>query len=168
MSDDDCQCPPPPSGGAPGWIVTFADLMSLLLTFFILLLSFSEMEVTKFKKIAGSLKDAFGVQKVILEDVYPKGTSAFLQHYSPGQPDVLTMDNSQPVSLKDPILEKIKNEQERQAKKEFDENVAKVKQTLKEDIKKGNVEVETKGKNIIIRVPEKASFSSGSADFNSS
>lgn len=50
-------------GGAPGWIVTFADLMSLLLTFFILILSFSEIDASKFKRVMGSIKMAFGVQK---------------------------------------------------------------------------------------------------------
>lgn len=50
--------------GAPTWIVTFADLMSLLLTFFVLLLSFSVMEVDKFKKIAGAMSDAFGLQSL--------------------------------------------------------------------------------------------------------
>ncbi len=154
--------------GAPGWIVTFADLMSLLLTFFILLLSFSEMEVTKFKKIAGSLKDAFGVQRVILEDTYPKGTSSFYQHYSPGQPSTLTMDNSQPTNIKDPKIEKMRKERQAREKKQFKENVAKIKSTLKNEIKKGDIEVETKGKDIIIRVPEKASFSSGSANLNKS
>ncbi|PHS79539.1 MAG: hypothetical protein COB59_01065 [Rhodospirillaceae bacterium] len=49
-------------GGAPLWIVTFADLMSLLLTFFILLLSFSNMEVQEFKKVAGAMRSAFGLQ----------------------------------------------------------------------------------------------------------
>ncbi len=50
-------------GGAPGWIVTFADLMSLLLTFFILILSFAEIDASKFKRVMGSIKMAFGVQK---------------------------------------------------------------------------------------------------------
>lgn len=59
--------PPPPkkcAEGAPTWIVTFADLMSLLLTFFVLLLSFSVMEIDKFKKIAGAMHDAFGLQSM--------------------------------------------------------------------------------------------------------
>ena len=47
--------------GAPEWIVTFGDMMSLLLTFFVLLLSFSSMELDKFKVVAGSMKDAFGI-----------------------------------------------------------------------------------------------------------
>ncbi len=60
MDDDSkCDCPPP---GLPLWMGTFADLMSLLMCFFVLLLSFSEMDVLKFKQIAGSMKFAFGVQ----------------------------------------------------------------------------------------------------------
>jgi len=45
-----------------GWMCTFADLMSLLLTFFILLLSFANMDVIKFRDAMGSVKIAFGVQ----------------------------------------------------------------------------------------------------------
>ena len=48
--------------GAPDWMVTFADMMSLLLTFFVLLLSFSNIEIVKFKTMAGSLRDAFGLR----------------------------------------------------------------------------------------------------------
>jgi chemotaxis protein MotB len=47
--------------GAPGWIVSFADMMSLLLTFFILLLSFSTMEESRVKEALTSLKGALGV-----------------------------------------------------------------------------------------------------------
>ncbi|MCP4715621.1 MAG: OmpA family protein [Deltaproteobacteria bacterium] len=48
---------------APAWVVTFGDLMSLLLCFFVLLLSFSEMDKLKFKELAGSMEKAFGVQR---------------------------------------------------------------------------------------------------------
>ena len=51
-------CPPP---GLPGWLATFGDLMSLLLTFFILLLSFSSVQESKFKEAIGSLQGALGV-----------------------------------------------------------------------------------------------------------
>lgn len=53
------ECPP----GAPLWMCTFSDMMSLLLCFFILILSFSVMDVKKYQDAAGSMKDAFGVQK---------------------------------------------------------------------------------------------------------
>ena len=45
-------------GGAPEWVVTFGDMMSLLLCFFILLLSFSDMNVEKYKAVAKSLQQA--------------------------------------------------------------------------------------------------------------
>ncbi len=48
--------------GAPAWVVTFADLMSLLLTFFVLLLSFSSTQTAKFEAIAGAMKNALGLR----------------------------------------------------------------------------------------------------------
>lgn len=74
------------NGGGGGWITTFADLMSLLMCFFVLLLSFSEMDVLKFKRLAGSLSSAFGVQQRIRADDPPKGTSIIAQEFSPGTP----------------------------------------------------------------------------------
>jgi len=47
--------------GLPGWLATFGDLMSLLLTFFVLLLSFSTMEVVDFQHAMGALQGAMGV-----------------------------------------------------------------------------------------------------------
>ncbi len=64
MADDELQAMEEEvEEGAPEWMVTFGDLMSLLLTFFVLLLSFSQMDVAKFKELAGSLERAFGVQR---------------------------------------------------------------------------------------------------------
>lgn len=53
------KCP----SGAPLWMCTFADMMSLLLCFFIILLSFSNMDEPSFIKLSGTMKDAFGAQK---------------------------------------------------------------------------------------------------------
>lgn len=73
-------------GGSPAWVMTFADLMSLLMCFFVLLLSFSEMDLLKFKQIAGSMKAAFGVQRDIKANEAPKGTSIIAQEFTPGRP----------------------------------------------------------------------------------
>ncbi|WP_166268659.1 flagellar motor protein MotB [Marinobacter caseinilyticus] len=51
--------------GTPAWIVTFADLATLLLTFFILLLSFAEMDIEKYRAMAGSMAVAFGSSNVL-------------------------------------------------------------------------------------------------------
>jgi len=48
-------------GGAPGWMVTFGDMMSLLLTFFVMLTSFAYFDERRFIEVSGSLKKALGV-----------------------------------------------------------------------------------------------------------
>ncbi|MTI16917.1 hypothetical protein E1162_06665 [Rhodobacteraceae bacterium RKSG542] len=48
--------------GAPGWMVTFADLMSLLVCFFVLIISFSIQDQQKLQVVAGSIKEAFGIK----------------------------------------------------------------------------------------------------------
>jgi chemotaxis protein MotB len=69
--------PPEPNkkvdAGAPRWVVTFGDLMSLLLCFFVLLLSFSELDRQKYKQVAGSMEKAFGVQRRAKVMEIPKG-----------------------------------------------------------------------------------------------
>ena len=47
--------------GLDGWVMTYGDMMSLLLTFFVLIVSFSSMQESKFEQAAESLKEAFGV-----------------------------------------------------------------------------------------------------------
>ena len=72
------------SPGIPAWVMTFADLMSLLMCFFVLLLSFSEIDAQKFKQIAGELSKAFGVQRDIAALDIPMGTSPIFDNFSPG------------------------------------------------------------------------------------
>lgn len=54
--------------GAPAWMTTFSDLVTLLLTFFVLLLSFANTDLIKYKEAVGSLKEAFGVQTKEIAD----------------------------------------------------------------------------------------------------
>jgi len=49
-------------GGGHGWFVTFADLMGLMMSFFVMLVAFSTQDAQKLKIVAGSMRDAFGVQ----------------------------------------------------------------------------------------------------------
>ncbi|MEP1742678.1 MAG: flagellar motor protein MotB [Kangiellaceae bacterium] len=105
MSDEaECDCPPE---GLPAYMGTFADLMALLMCFFVLLLSFAEMDVLKFKQIAGSMKFAFGVQdKVRVRDI-PKGTSIIAKEFSPGkpQPTVIEAVMQQTIDITKETLE---------------------------------------------------------------
>ncbi|ERF80335.1 flagellar motor protein MotB [Bradyrhizobium viridifuturi] len=52
-------------GGGHGWFVTFADLMGLMMSFFVMLVAFSTMDNNKLKIVAGSMRDAFGVQTTV-------------------------------------------------------------------------------------------------------
>lgn len=54
---------PQGGGGAPDWLVTFADLMSLLVCFFVLIISFSIQDKQKLQVVAGSMREAFGVKE---------------------------------------------------------------------------------------------------------
>src|ERR1700692_457524 len=51
-------------GGGHGWYVTFADLMGLLVAFFVMLVAYSTQDQQKLQIVAGSMRDAFGVQQV--------------------------------------------------------------------------------------------------------
>jgi chemotaxis protein MotB len=94
MEENDCpECQEP-----AGWIMTFADLMSLLMCFFVLLLSFSEMDLLKFKQVAGSMQFAFGVQREIKANEIPKGTSVIAKEFSPGRPQPTTIKEVRQVT----------------------------------------------------------------------
>jgi chemotaxis protein MotB len=77
----------PAATGVPAWVMTFADLMTLLMCFFVLLLSFSEMDVAKYKQLAGSMKEAFGVQRKVEVKEPPKGVNVIATEFSAGRPN---------------------------------------------------------------------------------
>lgn len=52
-------------GGGHGWFVTFADLMGLLVSFFVMLVAFSNQDANKMRAVAGSMREAFGIQDVV-------------------------------------------------------------------------------------------------------
>jgi chemotaxis protein MotB len=85
------KCPECPVG-APAWMATFADMATLLLCFFVLILSFAEMNVPKFKQISGSMNNAFGVQRDVPVVEQPKGTTILSLSFSPS-PTMALVDN---------------------------------------------------------------------------
>ena len=66
------ECPKCPPAGAPAWMATFADMATLLMAFFVLILSFAEFNVPKFKQISGTLLEDFCVKKVVPVVEQPK------------------------------------------------------------------------------------------------
>ena len=139
----------PAAGGTPAWVVTFADLMSLLMCFFVLLLSFSEMDAQKFKEMAGELSKAFGVQREVPADDPPMGSSIIFSNPTAGRGrDGSAMD----------ALEKTDAEQLTAA------TAAALREALAGELESGGMQLEEGAAQIILRVEENGSFPSGSSD----
>lgn len=168
--------------GTPAWMATFADLMSLLMCFFVLLLSFSEMDLAKYKQVAGSMEKAFGVQNQTKVMDIPKGTSIIAQEFSPGktQPTLIdtvnqfTIDTtSKSLRVGNPEAPDIDQLDEEQKKKLMEEQMAflkaqtaadaaNLKALLEKEIHEGKIDIENEGRNITIRIRERGSFASAS------
>ncbi|MEQ3762337.1 MAG: flagellar motor protein MotB [Alcanivorax sp.] len=186
MADEEEQeCPPCPDG-IPAWVMTFADLMSLLMCFFVLLLSFSEMDALKFKRLAGELREAFGVQTLINVSEPPKGTSVIARHFSPAIPEPTPINEVRQKtsditksSLEVLCQDEVTQQETRQGEKgmqsreivvpkedvenkKTEEQAMDIAGKLENEIAKGQVEIETVGKKIIIRIQQRGAFRSGS------
>ena len=153
--------------GVPAWVTTFADLMTLLMCFFVLLLSFSEMDVVKFKMLSGSMKDAFGVQTEVEVRTIPKGTSVIAQEFSPGRPDPTALNEVRQFTIDSNKNSLDALSEEMQEIEEARKHARRILAALNEEIKKGSVAVEVRGAKVIIRILEKASFGSGEAEIRS-
>ncbi|HWM29942.1 MAG TPA: flagellar motor protein MotB [Woeseiaceae bacterium] len=148
----------------PPWVMTFADMMTLLMCFFVLLLAFSEMDVAKFKELSGSMKEAFGVQTEVDVRTIPKGTSIIAQEFSPGVPDPTAMNTVYQftVDSNENTLDALaKREQDL---KDTEDHAKRLREALKAEIEKGSVAIHTEDRKVIIHILENASFDSGYAN----
>jgi len=142
--DDDCECE---EEGGGEWMATFADLSTLLLTFFVLLLSFSNMDVVQFREMLGSVRDAFGVQKQIQGSVEAISSTpvelSVDQNDGAGQAPPHTKDIDVNGAMKEQMEEYVENNE------------------MQDD-----VEVELTPKGVVVRVKDGALYQSGSADLD--
>ncbi len=105
-------CPPCPDC-LPAYLATFADLMSLLMCFFVLLLSFATMDAVRFKKMAESMKDAFGVQREVPINEVVQGVSVIKQEFSPSTvPDPSPIDEIRQMTQEELSQLRVNAEQE--------------------------------------------------------
>lgn len=183
--EEELECPECPPA-APAWLATFADLMSLLMCFFVLLLTFSEMDAMKFKRLAGSMREAYGVQREIFATDPPKGTSVIAQHFSPSIPKPTpineikqTTTDLNKMSLEVLCQDEITQQEEAQGDtgqrtreivlpssssdaQKVKQDAMEISSKLEKEIANGQVEIETVGMKIIIRISQEGSFRSGS------
>ncbi len=146
MSHDAIPNEAPVEKGAPRWVVTFGDLMSLLLCFFVLLLSFSEMDRQKYKMVAGSMAQAFGVQRK--ERVFESPRGAKMVALSFDQDMVPKFDKKEFIATQ--VMESLGEE---------------LKEALEGKLRglEDQVEIEVEGNQTIIRLLGGATFDSGQA-----
>lgn len=176
--EEECpKCPPP---GAPAWMATFADMATLLMAFFVLILSFAEFNTPKFKQISGSLQNAFGVQRAIPVVEQPKGTTVISMEFSPSPSPSVTNEMTQDTTERerpeleiktdedaapeggdqgqDGITEGSGGEQDTapdgQSGAQADTmDGAELAQALQRAIQSGEVSVEMAGENVVINFP---------------
>jgi len=150
MTEDVIYDAPQEDKGAPKWMVTFGDLMSLLLCFFVLLLSFSEMDRQKYKLVAGSLAQAFGVQRKVRTNESPRG--ATMVSLSFDQDLIPKFRRSEYIAMQ--AMEALGEE---------------LKKALEGKLKgmEDKVEIEVDGNQTIIRLQGGATFDSGRANIKS-
>lgn len=168
-------CPKCPPVGAPAWMATFADMATLLMAFFVLILSFAEFNTPKFKQISGSLKNAFGVQKIIPVVEQPKGTTVIEMNFSPSPAPSVTEEMTQQTTQQEQREVEVKSKDNESDKGDNLENGGELKDgkiddpgadptqnmtstqlasALKDAIADGKIELQSDGQQVTINFPE--------------
>lgn len=161
IEEEDCpKCPP---AGAPAWMATFADIATLLMAFFVLILSFAEFNQPKFKMVAGSLKNSFGVQREIPVFEQPKGTTILDLKFSPS-PEISVTEQLKQETTETESSEVTRPETEdkgqgdagdrseaQTAAEEARENAAEaLADALKDALEQGQVKAETRDGEVVL------------------
>jgi len=150
---EEVKCPECPAG-IPAWMATFADLVTLLLTFFVLLLSFAKTETAKYEAALGSIRDAFGGNvlkhgEVIQRGKSPDDSPTMIDSQNPIRPfpiDFLTMEG---------ILDK------HEINRESDEDLNQMKNDLQEFNLSDSVNIYEMPEGIKVKVKDKIYFNEG-------
>ena len=146
--DPDCpKCP----GMAPAWMATFADMATLLMAFFVLILSFVEMEDPSiFKEVSGSSTNVFGVQREIPSVEPPIGTNIIAQNFksSKATPSVNVQEDT---TEQDPTDRELKST-EKTSFSDTASDIENLKRTLAKEIAQGKVEVFDENGTLMVTV----------------
>jgi chemotaxis protein MotB len=130
-------------------MATFADMATLLMAFFVLLLSFAEMNVPKFKQINGSLKNSFGVQRLIPVVESPKATSLIAKHFSPAVAEPTPLNTIRQQTTDD---RKENVDPKTDVSPAAAEALEKAKQQLAQEINRGEVQVKVENDKVVVEM----------------
>ncbi|MCL7750758.1 OmpA family protein [Guyparkeria hydrothermalis] len=155
-------------GSSGGWLTTYADMVTLLLTFFVLMLSISVVDVERYKAVAETLRNSFG--SLPTERTAAPGESAVELAPGAADPDS-TIEGPPPTQLIELDAPPTADTHQQSARaledlrrQQLDERAAELRSTMSDAIAAGDIEIETTDDTVIIRIKENASFPSGSAD----
>lgn len=140
--------------GLPGWMATFSDLVTLLLTFFVLLLSFAKTESAKYEAALGSIRNAFGGNVFKYGEVIERGKSP---DDSPTMMDA--QEPIKPFPIEFLTMEGMLDKHE--INRSSDESLNNMKDDLKENELAENVDVYEMNEGIKVIVKDKIYFKEG-------
>lgn len=148
------------SPGLPGWMATFSDMVTLLLTFFILLYAMSKQDEVKYKAVAGSIREAFGGNTKSMGDVPVTGKSPY------DSPTVIeSLDNVKPFPIDflttEGILDKL------EINRATTEELKNIKKSLSDFNLTESVNIYEISEGIKVRIKDKIFFKKGSVTIDS-
>jgi chemotaxis protein MotB len=134
----DCpQC----KSGAPAWMATFADMATLLMAFFVLLLSFSDTELPKFEQLSGSIQAAFGVRKIVPTIQIPAARSLVVETFTPAVAQRTVVDQQTQFGENINAENLVVRDNDASEDFEIEEEFRRVQAALAEAIESGEIEV---------------------------
>ena len=150
--------------GAPAWMATFADMATLLMAFFVLILSFSSVNVPKFEQVAGSLKLAFGIKRVVAKVSIPMAETLIVSTFtlSEAAPTVIPQPTQ---TVDDSTRRNIKQMKDlNDAPADIQAEYQQVLEAMEYEVEQGQVVVSIEGENIVVEIIEDAAASSQASD----
>lgn len=152
--EEEKECPKCPPVGAPAWMATFADMATLLMAFFVLILSFAEFNQPRFKMIAGSLREAFGVQRLVPVVEQPKGTTVIQMTFSPSPSPSVTNEMTQQTTERDREEIDTDEPKDETVNDQPDPEKQELMDKLTEALEDTGLTVEMDGDNVVVKFPE--------------
>ena len=150
--EEPIECEPCKSG-SPAWMATFADMATLLMAFFVLILSFAHVNVPKYKEVSGSMRSRFGVQVLVPIVEAPTADNIVATQYR--------QQATEPTAAN--VLEEQRSREEQPQDEELDTddgvgesttNAREIEEILREEIAEGRVEVSVEDGMVVIEALE--------------
>jgi len=150
LKKNDCE---PCTVGAPLYMATFSDMAILLMAFFVLLLSMTEIDLKTWQKITGQIRLAFGTQSINLDLTIPTARSMIIDDFSPNEAArEITLDVRQRMETEGELI--VRNTETYQNQFDIEREFLILEASLESEIEKGEVIVKIQDERLVVEVPE--------------